>query len=207
MDRPMSTNAKATRRKNDPAAVRSRILDAAADLFQEKGYSETSTSDIIKAAGISGGALHHHYPTKKAVGLAVIQERVAGAVRSAWIDPVMNAPAAADGVRAAFTSIAGQLDRQKFVRGCPLNNLAIELASVDPEFRSALAPIFDDWRNAIADRLREEDKERCGLPSPDELATLIVAAYSGAMAMAKASQSAEPLVRVINALRPTLEPA
>jgi AcrR family transcriptional regulator len=206
MDLPMSTNPNSRTRKNDPVAVRSRILDAAADLFQQKGYAETSTGAIMKAAGVSAGALHHHYPTKKALGLAVIKERVATAVQSAWIDPVRNAELPAAGVRSAFTAIASELERQKFVRGCPLNNLAIELAFADADFRSALAPIFEEWRRAIAERLRRHEGEE-GLSDgiPDELATLVVAAYSGAMAMAKASQSAEPLLTVMKALSPSLE--
>ena len=56
------------RRKNDPAGVRARILDAAYDLFQSRGYSATSVHEIAGAARVTGGALHHHFATKKAIG-------------------------------------------------------------------------------------------------------------------------------------------
>ena len=77
-------------RKNDPDAVKARILDAAAELFQILGYSETTTDAIRREAKVSSGALHYHYPTKKHLGLAVVRERVAPAVEAAWIDLLAN---------------------------------------------------------------------------------------------------------------------
>src|SRR5829696_98656 len=69
-------------RTNDPAGVRKRILDATADAFQKRGYHATSTHDIVRAAGVTAGALHHHFPTKKVLALNVIEERVAQAVQN-----------------------------------------------------------------------------------------------------------------------------
>jgi TetR/AcrR family transcriptional repressor of nem operon len=55
-------------RSNDPEAMRRRVLDVAAAAFQKRGYHSTSTHDIMREAGVTGGALHHHFPTKKALG-------------------------------------------------------------------------------------------------------------------------------------------
>jgi AcrR family transcriptional regulator len=188
-------------RKNDPTAVRNRILDAAADLFQNQGYSETSIEAITKAAGVSSGALHHHYANKKALGLAVVRERVAREVELSWIRPIENAPRAAEGIGAAMTAIADALDAAKRVRGCPLNNLALELAFADPEFREALNPIFQRWQDALASRLGDEGSGSSETHiSSEALATLVVAAYSGAMTMSKAAQSTAPMATVIATL-------
>ena len=83
-------------RFNDPAAMRARVLDAAAKAFRSQGYHSTSTHDIMRAAGVSGGALHHHFPTKKALAVAVIRERVARAVEQTWIEPIRIPPACAE---------------------------------------------------------------------------------------------------------------
>jgi AcrR family transcriptional regulator len=40
------------------------LLDAAADCLVERGYSNTSTNDIIRLAGVSRGALLHHFSSK-----------------------------------------------------------------------------------------------------------------------------------------------
>ncbi|MGH6895888.1 MAG: TetR/AcrR family transcriptional regulator [Geminicoccaceae bacterium] len=184
------------RRSNDPEAMRRRVLDVAARAFQARGYHATSTHDIMREAGVTGGALHHHFPTKKALGLAVIRERVAQAVEETWIEPVGSARTAADGIGDVFGRIAATLDDRGRVLGCPLNNLALELALADSEFQSAVQNVFEAWQAAITQRLRA-DQAAGALKNadPEGLATLIVASYSGAMAMAKANQSSEPLKR------------
>ena len=181
-------------RSNDPEAMRRRILDVATAAFQTRGYHSTSTHDIMREAGVTGGALHHHFPTKKVLGLAVIRDRVAQAVEETWIEPIRSAPRAAAGIRNVFQQIAATIDARGTVLGCPLNNLALELSLADPEFQHAVEAVFERWRTAIAEKLRA-DQAAGALKKvdPEDLATFIVAAYSGAMAMAKAKQSSEPL--------------
>ncbi|MDX8463677.1 TetR/AcrR family transcriptional regulator, partial [Mesorhizobium humile] len=144
------------KRTNDPEGMRRRVLDVAEDSFQARGYHASSLGDLMAAAGVTGGALHHHFPTKKALALAVIEERVAAAVEETWITPVRAAPSAREGVRAVFEAVAVELEQQGYVRGCPLNNLAHELSLADDEFRAALVRIFANWRQAIADKIRAD---------------------------------------------------
>ncbi|QND51310.1 TetR/AcrR family transcriptional regulator [Phyllobacterium sp. 628] len=172
--------------------MRSRILDVAADLFQRRGYNSTSVQDVVQAALATGGAVHHHFPTKKALGLAVIEERVAKEVNATAIQPVLQAIRVKTGILAFFASVADELERNQAVTGCPLNNLAMELSLADPDFRHAANAIFENWRGALTQRLQAGGSGLASKPA-GELATTVVAAYSGAMAMAKASQSAQPL--------------
>ncbi|WP_245468504.1 helix-turn-helix domain-containing protein, partial [Mesorhizobium sp. M1E.F.Ca.ET.063.01.1.1] len=55
------------KRTNDPAGMRRRVLDVAEESFQARGYHASSLGDLTAAAGVTGGALHHHFPTKKAL--------------------------------------------------------------------------------------------------------------------------------------------
>ena len=177
-------------RTNDPAGVRKRILDATAEAFQKRGYHATSTHDIVRAAGVTAGALHHHFPTKKVLALDVIQERVAPTVGKHWLEPVRSARNAEAGIRTAFEQIASALERSRTILGCPLNNLALELCAADPDFRAAIENIYDVWRKVIADKLRADFK---GASDAEALATFVIASYSGAIAQAKAKQSTAPL--------------
>lgn len=181
------------KRSYDPAGLRARILDVAADAFQANGYHSTSTHAIMREAGTTGGAFHHHFPTKKSLGLAVIKERVDPAVEQTWIRPIRQAGAVLEGVLQAFDDIANSLDKRGKILGCPLNNLAVELSLADAEFQLAVGQVFESWKHAIADKARSETAETAISADPEEFATLVVASYSGAIAMAKATQNSEPL--------------
>jgi AcrR family transcriptional regulator len=203
----METKRRGTIRTNDPEGMRARILDAAADLFQARGYHDTSVQDVKRRAGVSSGAFHHHFESKKALGLAVVRERVADALQAAWLAPLIAAPTVAEGVGAAIGAIGRDLGDQGFVRGCPVNNLAVELAFSDSDFRTALQHIFADWRARIAERIAAEPTPPAfaGVSATD-LAGFIVAVYSGAMTMAKAEQSPTPLDSAVAILMRLLGP-
>ncbi|MBK5447657.1 TetR/AcrR family transcriptional regulator [Bacillus sp. TH22] len=49
-----------------------RILEAAVDMFGEKGYASTSTSEIAKRAGVAEGTIFRYYKTKKDLLFAVV---------------------------------------------------------------------------------------------------------------------------------------
>jgi AcrR family transcriptional regulator len=53
--------------------TRSRILDAAVKRFAIAGYDAASVDEICTEAGVSKGAFYHHFPTKQAVFLALMQ--------------------------------------------------------------------------------------------------------------------------------------
>jgi len=54
--------------------TRARILGAATRLFSSAGYNAASVDDICEQAGVSKGAFYHHFPTKQAVFLALLQD-------------------------------------------------------------------------------------------------------------------------------------
>jgi AcrR family transcriptional regulator len=185
---------RATGRKNDPEGLRRRLVEAAYAAFTTRGYRATSVHDLKRETGATGGALAHHFPTKKDLALAVLQDQVAEIVEETWMRPVLIAATAGEGIRAVFAGIAAELEAQGSVSGCPLNNLALELARDDQDFRRVIDAIFLRWRDAIADKIRADHRAGAAATiDPDAFATFVVATYSGAMAMAKASQSAAPL--------------
>lgn len=56
--------------------VRQKILDEARSLFAKKGYDGTSVDSIMKAVGMSKGAMYWHFPGKFEVYRAVMGEQV-----------------------------------------------------------------------------------------------------------------------------------
>ena len=181
-------------RHNDPEGLRNRVLDAAAALFQARGYHATGTREILKATGLSSGAFHHHFPTKESLALAVISDRIAPTVRETWIDPIREACSVKTAVLEVFAGIIRGIDRRGAVCGCPLNNLVMELSFSNPEFRDALRTIFIEWQEALAARLAmTPGGARLDKKGNASAAAFVVSTYSGAMNLAKATQSAAPL--------------
>ena len=185
---------KQQKRTYDPLATRGRILDAAADEFQKRGYHATSMHDVMRLASVPGGSVYHYFPTKKSLALAVIKERVADIIAKTWIEPVCSSSSASKGILAVFDSVAESVGTNGVVSGCPLNNLVLELSLADRDFQRALLRVFDLWEQAIEQRFRDDQKAGIARNvDARRLATFVVASFSGAMSLAKAAQSAKPI--------------
>src|ERR1700742_149249 len=62
-----------TRRDRNAEATRLDMLDAARDIFSRCRYSEVSGLEICNQAGVSRGALHHHFGSKLGLFMAVFE--------------------------------------------------------------------------------------------------------------------------------------
>ena len=64
------------RRTGHRGTARERLLDAAAEVFAERGYRATTVDDLAAAAGLTKGAVYWNFDSKEAVFSALIEERV-----------------------------------------------------------------------------------------------------------------------------------
>src|SRR5271165_6651743 len=58
----------------DPDATRSRILDAALDVFAAKGYHDSRMDEIVEQSGTSKGSIYFHFPNKERLFLALVDQ-------------------------------------------------------------------------------------------------------------------------------------
>ena len=63
-------------RKKDKEITRKKILDAAMDVFSDKGYNDALVDDIAKQSDTSKGAFYFHFPSKKALFQALLTSLV-----------------------------------------------------------------------------------------------------------------------------------
>lgn len=93
-------------RAEQVAQTRQALIEAARELFGERGYAATSVDDVARTARVTSGALYHHFATKTGLFEAVF-EHVHGEMLEAAEARALASP---DPVRMLTNAIDGFLD-------------------------------------------------------------------------------------------------
>ncbi|GGL58754.1 TetR/AcrR family transcriptional regulator [Planomonospora parontospora] len=184
-----------------PSDTRERIVAVARDLVHGASLAEVSIDDVCRAAGVHKGSLYHFFPSKDALGAAVLElnwAMMSAVLEEAFTDDV--APLARiDRFVEAFARMLG-LMRQKMgtTPGCPLGNLAAELAAHGGEVRVRLVRALRDWTRYFADAISEAKGRGEIEPAldPDAAATRVIAHLQGLALLAKAYDDPDLVLRL-----------
>jgi AcrR family transcriptional regulator len=173
-----------------PLETRRKILDAAFWEIYRNGFHGASIDRILQGTSITKGALFHHFPNKLQLGYAVVDETVRAWVHEHWIAPLAGVTDPAAGIPAAVRAFLDSSPEEIVHGGCPLNNLAQEMAGIDEGFRIRLEAVAGEWRSAVADTWRRGYGDRSpDVMDADDLACFVVAAIHGVLGSAKAGKS------------------
>jgi AcrR family transcriptional regulator len=178
-----------TRKSN---LTRQRILEAGFREIHRQGFQAASIANILADTGLTKGALYHHFPSKKELGLAVVDEMVGIKLIERNIAPLRDAEHPAQAMIELIGNKQGQ--SEEYIRlGCPLTNLMQEMSPVDEDFRSRLNRILGRWQDAFEDALRRAQTagEVRGEVNCRAAALFIVSAWEGCTGTAKNMQSVE----------------
>jgi TetR/AcrR family transcriptional repressor of nem operon len=201
--------------RKDPEATRAALLEAAFWTFYRNGYQASSLDDVVRAAGVTKGALYHHFSDKAALGYAVVDEIVRSWMLQRWVEPLRGARDPIAAMQEILTDVAMSTEDEIVRHGCPLNNLAQEMSTVDEGFRVRLERVFSDWRLGMADALRKGQKARLVRSDidPHHVALMIAAFAEGTMSVAKMMRdrsaleaNAATLSDYLETLRPGVRP-
>ena len=69
-----SMNVKRTKHAERSEATRAALVAAARPLFAERGYAGVGTEEIVRAAGVTRGALYHQFADKRELFAAVFEQ-------------------------------------------------------------------------------------------------------------------------------------
>jgi AcrR family transcriptional regulator len=161
------------------------------------GFQGMRLDEVIAATELTKGALYHHFPNKRALGYAVVDEVIIPTVEAVWLQPLKNSAEPLQGLIDVIEQMPDNEHKPpEMIRyGCPLNNLAQEMSPLDEGFRQRLDYAFRVWQDVIQETLeRAQQKKhiRAGVDC-DEVATFIMAAMEGCIGLAKNAQSMERL--------------
>jgi len=154
------------RSREDTARTRRSAVEAAAQLFRERGIDPVSVGEVMASVGMTAGGFYRHFENKEALAAEACTAAFEG-----------SGLAHAGSVEAMLRGYLSKAHRDAPAAGCPLPALASEMARQPAAVRSAYTK---GMRDALA-RIREVAPD---LDSTTRLA--LVAGMVGALALARA---------------------
>jgi TetR/AcrR family transcriptional repressor of nem operon len=205
------------KRRREPDVTRERLLQAAFEEMYRRGFQAASLETILAEAGVTKGALYHHFPDKSSLGYAVVDDVVTNLLLDRWLGVLERQPGdPLTALQGMLEERLAQLTPREIKLGCPLNNLAQEMSPLDERFRRRVSATFETWTAGFAvalERGQAEGTVRKGM-SPRKLAHFLVAAIEGSFGLAKAAQdpallrsNLEVLSLWLESLRPFPKPS
>lgn len=164
-------------KKDDPMSdTKTRILDLAESLTQQKGFNGFSYLDLAAEVGIKTSSIHYHFKAKADLALALVERhREALAQVCQLFDQKMDTPE--ERLEATVTHFKNYIREEKI---CMCGMMAAEFESISPAVRKALALYFRDFQNWLAKQFSE-----LGHPNPPVAALQYVSALEGSLLLAR----------------------
>ena len=199
-------------RTRAPEATRERLVAAAFEEIHRRGYQGTGLDIILANAGVTKGALYHHFADKADLGYAVIDEVIRGLTLQRWAGPLASYEGdPISGIELVLDVVAAEFSDPAFAHmvelGCPLNNLAQEMSPLDERFRRRVVVVFETWIESFAQALERGRAEGTVRREVDarKVAAFVVSSIEGSFGLAKTAKSALLLRENFEVLREFLE--
>lgn len=168
--------------------TKSRIVSAAAELFQKQGYAATGTAQILELADSPKGSMYFHFPDGKeqlataAVSVAALEMEVAFQSASSKCD------SSADLVLALGKILGRWMTKSDFEAGCPITTITLEQVPRSVPITNAIRRAFETWEKLLVDEFvqRGIKAERAA-----RLSRVVLAAFEGCFILARAQQDAK----------------
>ena len=185
-----------------PNATRDRILRAATRLFQRRGYHGVGTAEILDEARAPKGSMYHHFPLgKEQIAIAAVA-RIRGEVLERLGALAAEGHSLAETIRRLARGIGPWFQASAWREGALLASVTIGAVPEMPALHAAIQAGFDDWRDHIARRLRDEGWRPAAARS---MSHTVLAGIEGAMILTRIDQDTRTVMRVADTLARMIE--
>jgi len=176
--------------------TRARLIAVGAKLVHEKGFNHTGVQEILQASGVPKGSFYFYFQSKEEFGMAVVD--FFSQFIAAKMDAHLN-----DGylphverLKSFFDAMMEYFRHEGCSLGCPVGNLAQELADLSDTFREKLKQALNTMEAKLVACLEAaiEANELAAGIDPYEAASFILNSWEGALTRMKTEKSLEPLV-------------
>jgi TetR/AcrR family transcriptional repressor of nem operon len=175
--------------------TRRKIVEAAAPIFNKRGYEGSSLNDLMEATGLKKGGIYRHFSSKEELAAEAFDYTR----DAAWNARLSHVDEKASGIEKLKQLIANFIDRRSPVAGgCPILNTATDADDGNPVLRAHVAKALRFWLSRlqiIVEQAQERGETR---PEVDAkaVATLIVASLEGGLMMSRLQRNEEALRHV-----------
>lgn len=183
----------------NPDLTRAKLLEAGFHEVHEHGFRSASIESILARAGVTKGALYHHFPNKQALGYALVEEIIGKFIVERLLTPLQHTDDPIAVLQQHGLDMVQDHGDEACACGCPLNNLAQEMSNEDEGFRQRIEAVYRRLQEGVAAALRRGQAAgtvRADI-EPDDIAAFYLASWSGIMGAAKSSQNPELMRRLI----------
>lgn len=136
--------------KKQPAQTRLALLEATGQEFSRNGYSGSGLGTIVVRAGLTKGALFHHFPDKLSLAGAWVREWLAPEIERVWVQPLSGV----DSLESLKSFCRARALEMSVGDALPmLVSLQAEISESQPSLGDELESLLAEVRSAVASLL------------------------------------------------------
>lgn len=171
-----------------------KALDAAVQVFWEKGYEGASIAELTKVMGINPPSLYAKFGSKHELFMLAIDRYVA-TITSTQITPFIEAGSARQAISGYFAQVIRCVASENWPTGCLVVSVASETCERDKEVREKVLSLLTEAEGFIAHRLAEVGKGSApgATGDPRKLARMVSAVGQSLATRARSGTSAKEL--------------
>ena len=175
--------------------TRRKIVEAAAPIFNQRGYEGSSMADLMAATGLQKGGIYRHFASKEELAAEAFDYNW----KQAWDARMRRVDPDAPGIEKVRQLIANFVEsRPRVTGGCPVMNCAVDSDDGNPILRERVVKALRSWSARLQLMVREgiDAGETQPEADPKTVATVVIASLEGALMMSRLDRNSDALRRI-----------
>lgn len=182
--------------------TKQKIIEASAEIFNQKGYAGTSIDDIIKATGLKQGGIYRHFSSKEDIAKACFQYS-SNVMNKRLTESVVNCKTAKEELFTTLDEFVFIAKSPSLKGGCPILNTSIDCDDTNEDIKELVKNAVNRWKLLISGILSKgiltgEFKKDIDI---EEFTTVFIAAIEGSIFLSKLYDDVNYTAQVVNHLK------
>lgn len=186
--------------------TRRRVIERCAPVFNTKGYSGASMSDLVRASGLEKGGIYNHFGSKEQLALESF-DYAAGIMHGRFDAALAGKGGALERLFAVVDVLGALVEDPPVAGGCPVLNTAVDSDDAHPALKERAREAMSGWLRLVGRIVK--DGKASGELSPDAdpraTASVVVATLEGALMLSRLHGEPAHMRRTVEHLKRHLE--